>query len=578
NSLSGGVWSSSNVARATINTSGLVTGVSAGTSTITYTYTDLNGCANSSNTVVTINASPVLTAISGASGVCIGNTTTFTNSTPGGTWSSSNTAVATINSSGLISTVATGSSIISYTVVNANSCTTVVTRTITVNPLPTVTASATASTVCSGTATTLNGGGASSYSWTGGVTNGVAFIPASTTTYTVTGTNGNGCVNTANITVTVNPLPVITITPSVTVICAGQTANLTASGATTYTWAGFNGAPIIDQISVTPRLAAGLHKLRTAYAGSAIRIRRGSDNVEQDFGFVADDLDTAAIRTFLGAATGYVRTLYDQSGLNNHLTQTNNSLQPLFVFNSLNGKPTIRIQGGVGQTLFNNTNFTLPFTVIYAARQNGPTRGRMLTSSNGSSNWLLGWWGGHKAQAHFDSWVSTPGSNPANSNPFIYTGAGTSGSYQLYENGTLLFNNGGGSTGPNGISMGSLGCCVGERSDGDFTDLFVFNSVLSNANRQIVENNIGAYYGITSGATVSGASQNASPNTTTNYTVFGTDLNGCVGTATQTITVNPKPNAGADINFVCGASVPTSITGSPNTGTWTALGTNPTGA
>ncbi|MFY7886158.1 MAG: LamG-like jellyroll fold domain-containing protein, partial [Dolichospermum sp.] len=577
NTQAGGVWSSSNTAIATVNpNTGLVTGVAAGTSTITYTYTNSNGCTNSNSTVVTVNASPVLSAISGVNGICIGSSTTFSNTTSGGTWSTSNAAIATVDNNGFITSVAVGTATISYTVINANSCTKVVTKTITVNPLPTVTANASASTVCLGTNTILNGGGASTYSWTGGVTNNVAFAPSATTTYTVTGTNSNGCVNTANITITVNALPVVSISATATTLCNGYPTTLTASGANTYAWTGFNGSPIINQLSVTPRLAAGLHRLSSTYVGSAIRIRRGSDNVEQDFGFVGDDLDTAAIRIFIGSSTGFVRTLYDQSGTGNHLTQTNNSLQPIFVFNSLNGKPTIRIQASVGQTLSNNTNFGQPFTVIYAARQNGPTRGRMVTGT--SNNWLLGWWAGSKGQAHFDGWVSTAGGNPADNNPLVVTGAGTAGSYQYYQNGTLLFNNGGGTQGPNGISMGPLGCCSGERSDGDFTDMFVFNSVLSNTNRQIVESNMGAYYGITTGALTTGASQTATPSTSTSYTVYGTDANGCVGTATQTITVNPKPNAGSDINYVCGGSVPTTLTGSPNTGTWTALSSNPTGA
>ena len=75
------------------------------------------------------------------------------------------------------------------------------------NP-PTVTISATATTVCAGASITLTGGGANTYTWTGGVTNGVAFVPTATTTYTVTGTiTATGCTNTATITITVSPIP-----------------------------------------------------------------------------------------------------------------------------------------------------------------------------------------------------------------------------------------------------------------------------------------------------------------------------------------------------------------------------------
>jgi hypothetical protein len=60
-------------------------------------------------------------------------------------------------------------------------------------------------TVCAGTPVTLSGSGASTYTWNNGVSNGVAFTPTATTTYTVTGTNANGCVNTDQVVVMVVP-------------------------------------------------------------------------------------------------------------------------------------------------------------------------------------------------------------------------------------------------------------------------------------------------------------------------------------------------------------------------------------
>jgi hypothetical protein len=68
----------------------------------------------------------------------------------------------------------------------------------------------------------LTGGGASSYSWTGGVTNGIGFVPTSTNTYTVTGTDVNSCTNTTAVTVGVNPLPGVTTTLNGIVITANQ--------------------------------------------------------------------------------------------------------------------------------------------------------------------------------------------------------------------------------------------------------------------------------------------------------------------------------------------------------------------
>ncbi len=76
---------------------------------------------------------------------------------------------------------------------------------ITVHELPIVTASASSVEICLGESVTLTGGGAISYTWDLGVTNGIAFEPLSfgATTYTVTGTNAEGCVATASVTVNV---------------------------------------------------------------------------------------------------------------------------------------------------------------------------------------------------------------------------------------------------------------------------------------------------------------------------------------------------------------------------------------
>ena len=64
---------------------------------------------------------------------------------------------------------------------------------------------------CAGTLDTLTGGGAISYTWNNSVTDGVGFPTTATTTYIVTGTDGNACHNTASVTVTVNPIPVVTL-------------------------------------------------------------------------------------------------------------------------------------------------------------------------------------------------------------------------------------------------------------------------------------------------------------------------------------------------------------------------------
>ena len=100
--------------------------------------------------------------------------------------------------------------VLSVLELDVNSCQgATVDLTITVNALPTVTASSTPlSPLCDGDDLTLNGGGATTYTWDNGVTDNTLFTPGvGTVLYTVTGTDVNSCENTATISVTVNPIP-----------------------------------------------------------------------------------------------------------------------------------------------------------------------------------------------------------------------------------------------------------------------------------------------------------------------------------------------------------------------------------
>ncbi|MCA6362671.1 MAG: T9SS type A sorting domain-containing protein [Bacteroidetes bacterium] len=124
---------------------------------------------------------------------------------------------------------------------------------VTVNPLPVVSIMASPSaSVCTGSTLTLNGLGALNYLWTNNVQNGVGFIPQTSGNYMVTGSDGNGCTDTASIAVTVNPLPVIshTIWPNDTV-CIGDTIAFSGLGGNFYLWTNniLNNVPVVAQSS-----------------------------------------------------------------------------------------------------------------------------------------------------------------------------------------------------------------------------------------------------------------------------------------------------------------------------------------
>ena len=117
----------------------------------------------------------------------------------------------------------TASGIHKDTILNSRGCDSLMTINLTINPLPVVgTTIGAATTIGAGTSVTLAGTGAVNYIWSGGVTNGVAFTPTITATYTVTGIDANTCSNKDTAKVTVNPLPNITVSVSGTTITANQ--------------------------------------------------------------------------------------------------------------------------------------------------------------------------------------------------------------------------------------------------------------------------------------------------------------------------------------------------------------------
>jgi len=94
---------------------------------------------------------------------------------------------------------------------------------------------------------------------------------------------------------------------------------------------GLGGQRGLLDIYPNAAVAYSLRKLRTAYTGNCIRVRRSSDNAEQDIGFSEGFLNTASLLSFVGANNGFVTTWYDQSGLARNATQSTTTAQPVIV-------------------------------------------------------------------------------------------------------------------------------------------------------------------------------------------------------------------------------------------------------
>jgi gliding motility-associated-like protein len=221
-------------------------------STTSYTVNGTNtltGCTSTNSAVQTIsvNVTPSVNVSAVNTTVCAGVTTTITASGANTySWNPGALTGSLITPNPTITTT--------YTVIGGSAAgclSTPVTQTINVNALPLVTANASSLATCFGGSVTLNGNGASTYAWSGGVptvTNGVAFSPTTTTSYTVTGTDANNCQNTASLTITVYVLPVVSANITNTTICLDDQVTLLGSGATNYTWTG----GISDGVAFSP--------------------------------------------------------------------------------------------------------------------------------------------------------------------------------------------------------------------------------------------------------------------------------------------------------------------------------------
>ncbi|HEY0030345.1 MAG TPA: gliding motility-associated C-terminal domain-containing protein [Bacteroidia bacterium] len=215
--------------------------VASPTATTLYTVTVSSaalGCTSTSSVTVTVNSLPVVDA-GAASAMCTGSTTVLNATGAAGyVWS----PAGSLSSSTVANPTSSATATTTYTVVgtDGNGCTATDNVVLTVNPLPIVDAGTNTS-ICPGASTTLNATGSVNYVWSpassldnSAVSNPVA-TPSSTTTYTVIGTDGNGCTASDMILVDVSGI-VVTASSASPAICIGGNTTLSAAGGTTYSW------------------------------------------------------------------------------------------------------------------------------------------------------------------------------------------------------------------------------------------------------------------------------------------------------------------------------------------------------
>lgn len=208
-----------------------------------------NACANlpgqAAKTLVTVNAYPVVPALTGASSLCAGAGTTLRDATPGGTWNISPDSIATVDSAGQVTGKQSGQAQVTYQVSNAG-CTTDTTLTLSVWPLPLVDSIAGTHPVCQGDTLRVQDsvrGGVWSTADQGiaqvDANGAVSALAAGTTSVLYTVYGQNGCAASTSTPVTVQgPPPVPSVTGSSPNVCGGRIAQLKAEpgAAFLYRW------------------------------------------------------------------------------------------------------------------------------------------------------------------------------------------------------------------------------------------------------------------------------------------------------------------------------------------------------
>jgi SPP1 family predicted phage head-tail adaptor len=281
-------------------------------------------------------------------------------------------------------------------------------------------------------------------------------------------------------------------------------ASLLATGTTTADLTvNAPSASLLLDLYPSAAAAYSLRKLRTAYTGSAIRVRRSSDNTEQDIGFVGNDLDTTALTTFCGAGNGFVTTWYDQSGNANNATQTTQASQPQIVSSGvivlINTKPGLSFNGSSYRFNLPTISFSLnSISVIGVIKSNNLASNGFAFANPDSNRIYLGfilssisYFGYGNSATSFNLGASTTNQELHE----LYSGI-NSNAYKNANSSTQITSSTANENGAD-ISIGSYGR-VGTLANfynGNIQEI-IFYTTNQSSNRTGIESNINTHYAI----------------------------------------------------------------------------------
>ncbi len=541
---SAGIWSRSN-ANATISSSGVVTGVSAGIDTMTYIVTNTCG-SNTASKAITINPAVSAGTIAGPSVVCTGNTITLTDAVTGGTWSATNTHASVLG--GVVTGVSSGTDTVRYIVTGACGTDTA-TKIITINPSPNAGSISGPATVCAGSVITLTDAAAGGI-WTasntnatvvGGLVTGVT-TGIDTIIYSVTNSCGTAIATKA---ITVNPLPNAGTITGASSVCTGTSTTLTDAAAGG-TWSASNThATVIGGVvtGITPGLDTIAYTV-TNSCGTDIATKTVNVISTPNAGVItgASTVCVASSTTLSDAITGGT-----WSATNTTATVTGAGV----VTGVSAGIDTIRYTVVTGCGADTATKIITVNPLPNAGTITGASSVCTGTSTTLTNAAAGGTWSASNTHATVIGGVVT-GITPG-LDTIAYTVTNSCGTDIATKTVTVIAT-------PNaGVITGASTVCVA--SSTTLSDA-ITGGTWSATNANATVTGAGVVTGVSAGID------------TIRYTV----VTGCgADTATKIITVNPLPNAGTitGASSVCVASSIT-LTDASTGGTWSATNTNAT--
>jgi hypothetical protein len=259
----------------------------------------------------------------------------------------------------------------------------------------------------------------------------------------------------------------------------------------------------LDNIGLTASapsaLAYSFRQLSSTYSGNAIQVRRSNDNTTQDIGFVGGELDTASLKTFVGSNSAFISIWYDQSGNATNLSQGTASNQPRIVnagvIDRENGKPFVRFFGTVSSSAYKSLNLssasntTAQIIVVNKFASGGAG---FILGHTSSYNW-------HSDYPNGKLFISY--SNSSVLNGTVFQNGRSIAPLTAVWNTTLMINSVAPSTPSTGTTWDNIGSdrnFYHNTSGGaGYSELIIFSSAITAAQRLTVEINQSNYYSIT---------------------------------------------------------------------------------